>query len=224
MVSKETVLNVHPATTLDMRNPVKPLPFTEGALDTYAKYGVMMFKQQQLIYRNIIERLRRTDTVLEAGCGIGLGTALMQQRVSTSVRGTDNLAENVKISHSLYPWIRFDVWDIENASPFLPIRFDVVVAVEVIEHVSNASLALRNLCEAAYREVWISTPNGLGKVRPPDNPYHVMEYTPREMLHMIQEIPGKWGVEIFEHEKFTPVGLGDYANPLVYKLTRERKV
>lgn len=203
-----------------MKNPVKDLPYTEGALDTYAKYGYMIFPQQRKIYDNIANRLLPHSTVLEVGCGIGLGTAILSRSLTTEAIGTDNLIENVKIAKALYPWIRFEQWNVCTASSFQ--RVDAVVAVEVLEHVANPVAALTNMC-AITNEVWLSTPNGTGKKRPPDNPYHVVEYTPQEIIYYMKKIEGDWSVEVLEYENFTPVALATKVDPLVYHLTRGKR-
>lgn len=183
-----------------------------------------MFPQQRKIYENIKNRITSNSTVLEVGCGIGLGTALLDRSLTTRVIGTDNLLENVKIARALYPWIRFERIDICTKIPLIEYckPVDTVIAVEVLEHVEDAKLALINMCSIAFKEVWISTPNGYGKPRPPSNSYHVQEYTSFEVVLMI---PRGWEVRILEYENFNVVGGEELieANPLVYHLTKVTK-
>lgn len=201
-----------------LRNPVRPLPPEEGALDTYKKYGYMMFPQQRRIYENIKQRISSHSTVLEVGCGIGLGTALLDRTLTTRVTGTDNLIENVKAARAFYPWLQFEVWDI--CTPYLQKRPDAIVAVEVFEHVGDPLLALNTLCSTALHEVWISTPNGIGRKRPPENPYHVCEYSPQEMVSFLSRLQGGWGYQILNYESFAPVGIETRVDPLVYHLMK----
>ncbi len=201
------------------RNPVKDLPPDEGAFDTYKKYGYMMFPQQRKIYENIKDRIISHATVVEVGCGIGLGTALLDRSLTTKVMGTDNLIENVKMARALYPWLKFEQWDALQPYP-LSQRPDVIVGVEVLEHVSDPALTLHNLCATALKEVWLSTPNGIGKKRPPSNPYHVCEYIPNEILTMLREIPGDWDMEVLAFDSFNRESLTSRIDPLVYHLTK----
>ncbi len=200
----------------ELCNPIKPLPPEEGAFDTYKKYGYLMFPQQRTIYSNIAQRIDPHSTVLEIGCGIGLGTALLDRSLTTKVVGTDNLLENVKMARALYPWIKFEQYDICN-SVLKPNKYDIVVAIEVIEHVENAALAIAELCFHALKEVWISTPNGISKKRPPDNPYHVCEYTVLEVSKML---PDNWLMECLTYDTFE---LTHNSDPIVYHLTRVAK-
>lgn len=204
-----------------LRNPVRPLSPEEGALDTYKKYGYMMFPQQRKIYENIKNRIPSNSTVLEVGCGIGLGTALLDRSLTTKVIGTDNLIENVKLARALYPWIQFEQWDVQvalNTSNY-NMRRDTIVAVEVLEHVENAKLAIKNMCNFAMRDIWLSTPNGINKKKPPENPYHCYEYTAREVIDMI---PNGWKLEILEYTDFTEYE-AKISDPLVYHLTKVTK-
>lgn len=195
----------------ELCNPVKPLPPEEGAFDTYKKYGYFMFPQQRTIYQNIALRIDPHSTVLEVGCGIGLGTALLDRSLTTKVIGTDNLPENVSIARALYPWIKFERYDVcDPTQAFQPGKYDVVVAVEVIEHVEDAKQAIERLCSIALKEVWMSTPNGLSKKKPPDNPYHVYEYTVLEISKML---PDGWLMECLTYDTFE---LTRNSDPMVY--------
>ncbi len=204
--------------TNSLRNPVRALPPEEGALDTYKKYGYMMFPQQRKIYENIKNRIASNSTVLEVGCGIGLGTALLDKSLTTRIIGTDNLIENVKIARALYPWIQFDMWDV--CTPNVKRKVDTVVAVEVLEHVEDAKCAISNMCFAALREVWISTPNGYGKKKPPENIYHVQEYTISEVRSMV---PDGWVIDALYYDDFMVQYDTTDKGPIVYHLTKSVK-
>lgn len=198
---------------MDLKNPVAQQDRAEDLYDTWKKYGNIMFLQQRRIYEQLMPRLRDLS-ILEAGAGNGVGGAMLA-RTGASYVGTD-LPHNLKFAHQLYPWIAWVPWDI--LTPWQGPPAQVVVAVEVIEHVADANLALRNLVDACTNDLYISTPNGTGKQRPPSNPYHVAEYTPYEFLAMIYEaVPGS-EVKILGWNDFTPVPPGTNADPLVYRI------
>lgn len=165
-------------------NPVKLMPWTLGALDTFQKYNVFLFHQQRRIYENIAARIPAGSEVLEGGCGIGIGTALMEHRCDSEFIGTDLMTENLVVARELYPWLNFELWDVRR---LFRRKMDIVVAVEVIEHVENPASVLQNFMETATDTLWFSTPNGNGKPRPPENPFHVCEYTREEMVRFITE-------------------------------------
>ncbi len=186
--------------------------------DTYRKYGYVMFPQQRKIYQQLQSHCNGKH-VLEVGCGNGVGSAMLS-RVALSFFATDKSENNIKFARELYPWVNFGVGDVQEQSSS---RTQVVVAVEIIEHVANPATALRNLINVATETVWISTPNGrlTQHEKPPSNPYHVAEYTPEEMLGMIHGAcagrPVK--VYIYAYDDFkTPLTIDTDKNPLVYRI------
>ena len=166
-------------------NPVKDQDRVRDLFEHFEQYGDVMFRQQRVIYQGI-ESYTRYHTVLEAGCGNGVGASILG-RINKDLVATDISDRNVKFAKCLYPWINFKVWDATTKWPHSPV--DEVVAVEMIEHVADPKLAIDNLIAASRTHVWISTPNGHGKAQPPDNPYHVYEYTIAEMLEMLLAHP-----------------------------------
>lgn len=201
-------------------NPERDQDRAEDLLDNWRRYGYVMFPQQRRIYEQLAERI--TGSVLEAGCGAGTGTAMLSYADTVSgswngVVGTDKCERNAQFARALYPWIDFRVWDIV-ASP-APLQADTVVAVEVIEHVADPIAALRNLLAAARHEVWLSTPNGRGKPRPPSNPFHVCEWTPAEMIQMIRTVQYECAIHVLGWEDFKPVSPDTTdVDPLVYRI------
>ena len=180
-------------------------------VDHFNCFGYVMFQQQVTIYQNIAKRIN--GHILEAGCGNGLGTAILYHYSHFLATGTDKLERNVKFAGSLYPWIDFKVWDINHPLPAGMSPSTVVVCVETIEHVEHPEQAIQNLIKAATEEVWISTPNGTGKPRPPSNKYHVCEYTPGEMLDMIAR-----RTEILHWKDLSPLTVTTRVDPLVYRI------
>ena len=196
------------------KNPEKDQDRAFDLLDTFDKHGCVMFAQQRVIY-DYLTACVANEAVLEAGCGNGVGTALLARK-AYGIIGTDKLQRNVNLAKCLYPWIQFETWDINKPTN---LRATFVVCIEAIEHVANPKDAIRNLIAAASSTVWISTPNGIGKPRPPENPYHVCEYTPEEMLDMI---PLGTPVAIRDGETWEIVGIDTKADPLVYQIEVSR--
>jgi SAM-dependent methyltransferase len=151
-------------------------------------------------------------TVLEAGCGTGLGTAMLE-RTAHTIKGTDKLQRNIDFAKAVYPWIEFSTWDLNYPSS---LRASIVVCVEAIEHVGNTQNALKHLLASAWDEVWVSVPNGTGKPSPPSNPYHVHEYTPEEMLEMIGDLP----VTIRRWDDWNVVNAHTDCDPLMYHIRK----
>jgi 2-polyprenyl-3-methyl-5-hydroxy-6-metoxy-1,4-benzoquinol methylase len=172
--------------------------------------GEVLFSENKSIYKHLALRIKG-KRILEIGCGIGLGSALLDR--NNEVFATDKLSDNAQLAKSLYPWVNFNVLDISKISLK---GFDVVVCVDVLEHIKDYKSALDNIIKSG-EEVWLSTPNrnhpGIGKDKP-HNIFHVKEFTPREMLDMI----GKENVEMYTWDTFERVGVDSISTPLVYKI------
>ena len=182
------------------------------AIEMFDKYRQVMFIQQRTIYQHLKYEISPSDKVLEAGCGIGLGTAILATS-DCSITGTDKIKKNVEFAQCVYPWLDFDVWDITK--PTLR-SADLVVAIEVLEHVVDQPSALVNLLDVADHNVWLSVPNGTGKPFPPENPHHTREYTPQEMLDMI----GPFHVDIRCWETWKKLDVDTLVDPLVYRIRK----
>lgn len=167
-------------------NPVLPQDRVDDLFTTFQKYDRAMFHQQRTIYHQLVERVIGKQ-VLEVGCGVGLGSGMLA-RPAAYLLGTDAIARNITFAKEIYPWIPFEIWDVE-APRLLGFRPQVIVAVEVIEHVSKDVQAMKHLLRLGARDLWISTPNGgaLGKTVPPSNPHHVREYRVSEFFHLVEK-------------------------------------
>lgn len=195
-------------------NPEVEQDRAEDLLDNWRKYGYVMFPQQRAIYHQLALRIAGLD-VIEAGCGSGTGTAVLGQQAK-SIVGTDKCQRNIDFAKCLYPWIDFAVWNIQKPAKLF--HADVVVAIEVLEHVVNPVSALQNLLNVATKEVWFSTPNGRGKPRPPENPNHVQEFAVQEMFQMIRSVGGNVRITVHSWEDFSEVDCDTSIDPLVYRI------
>lgn len=170
--------------------------------------GEVLLPQNEKIYNNL-SNLIKSKTVLEAGCGNGLGAFLLAKNAD-SVMATDKLAVNVEYAKSVRSKenLSFDLWDISQC-PYKEL-YEIVVAVEVIEHVKDYREGIKNLIKSALQEVWISTPNrnGISNKWSPQQEFHVKEFTPQEMVDMI----GEYHIEIRDWETFNLIDNIDLYN------------
>ena len=124
--------------------------------------------------------------VLDAGCGVGYGTAMLASGGPDSLvgvdvaddalaRARDELAEDVEL-------LRGDIRDLPLDSE----SFDLVVCFEVIEHVERQADALAELKRVLRPDgtLLISSPNR--DVYTPGNPHHVREFLPDELQDELQ--------------------------------------
>jgi 2-polyprenyl-3-methyl-5-hydroxy-6-metoxy-1,4-benzoquinol methylase len=110
-------------------------------------------------------------SVLDAGAGTGYGIKLLQDAGASKVEGFDLVTLNDQVKESC----------IEN---YADQSWDMVLAVDVIEHVEDDRGFLAELLRVANEAVFFSTPNW--NVSKAKNPYHVREYTPKELEALIR--------------------------------------
>jgi SAM-dependent methyltransferase len=127
-------------------------------------------------------RLARGKRALDAGCGAGYGSAELA-RTAQSVVGIDSAADAIEFARAHYqaPNLTF-----EEAScgslPYPDGSFDLIVAFEVIEHLSDWRQFLQEARRtlAPNGQFIVSTPNKLyyGESRGSqgENPFHVHEF------------------------------------------------
>jgi 2-polyprenyl-3-methyl-5-hydroxy-6-metoxy-1,4-benzoquinol methylase len=118
--------------------------------------------------------------VLDAGCGVGYGTAMLAAADAAEAIGIDIAQEAVTAASASHPTLEFVACDIHSL-PFDDGRFDLVVCFEVIEHVEGQDEVIAELARVlAPRGVLaISSPNR--GVYPSGNPHHLHEYVPEEL-------------------------------------------
>lgn len=193
--------------------------------EMFEKTKKVMFHQQLEIYKQLAQ-YTANKFILEAGCGVGVGTAILA-RSTTRIVGTDKLQRNIDFAKCMYPWIDFRIWDIHH---YWHTKAEVVVCVDAFEHVANPQVAMGNLIQAATQEVWISTPNGdVKNEHPPSNQFHVAEYTCKQMLEMIFKCKQVSYVSIWEWDNMmnqpniiqrdTDEYIISEKTPLVYRAT-----
>ena len=114
------------------------------------------------------------QSVLDVGCGSGVGLKLLSSR-ATDALGID-LDERLQ---------REDVEvRIQSISDVPDKSFDVVVSMDVIEHVQDDRAFVADLFRVARKAVFVTTPNyAVSRNR---HPYHVREYTPGEFERLFR--------------------------------------
>lgn len=129
--------------------------------------------------------------VLDAGCGVGYGSRMLVEAGASEVIAVDISDEALAIarqrfSHSRVAFIKDDCQTLTRVTG----PFEVVVAFESLEHVSDAAGFVRRISELLSTSgiFVVSTPNKLvspqGNGRPL-NPFHVREFTPDEFQDLL---------------------------------------
>lgn len=148
-------------------------------------------------YKFCLSYVRRGTDVLEVGCGFGYGTSFLSKdkRVRKILAyDADREAINFAKTNFVSPKITYKCEKIENIKTRN--KFDMVIALEVIEHLSQPKDLLK-LAKRALRKrgvLVISTPNRLQSSydgNMPSNPFHIKEYYPKEFSSILNKFFGK---------------------------------
>ncbi len=132
----------------------------------------------------------RGKRVLDAGCGSGYGTRILGLE-ATECLGVDSDPEAVRLAESLFatPGVSFSVADITRLEALADDTFDVVVALEVLEHLPTESVPA--FMEAVRR---VLTPDGTFVVSvanrahqdKEENPFHLSEMLFEEFKELLE--------------------------------------
>lgn len=119
--------------------------------------------------------------VLDAGCGMAYGTAMLAEAGAREVVGVD-LAEEVlsTVREQVPSGVRLERADLREL-PFDEGSFDLVVCFEVIEHIVDQEAVVAEFARVLAPDgvLLASTPNRA--VSDEDNPHHLRELLPEEL-------------------------------------------
>lgn len=175
-------------------NPeVKDFPEFDLVYARWNKRNQLKDPTQIRMYRAIANKWAVGKTVLDAGCGMGIGTNILGWH-SIGAYGVDSNKETVKLAQQLYeaPRVRFQYMDLTEGVERPTATFDIVCAIEVIEHIDDYEKALeilKRFWDHKRRTIFfISSPNRnsdkLAKDKP-RNKHHVREWTAGEFYEIL---------------------------------------
>lgn len=125
--------------------------------------------------------------VLEVGCGEGRGIPLLLEKAK-SFTAVDKIKPVIDELAGRFPSGRFISMNIPPLKELPSDAFDVVVTFQVIEHIEDDALFLREI----HR---VMKPGGVALVTTPNrklsltrNPWHVREYLPKELETLAKPI------------------------------------
>jgi SAM-dependent methyltransferase len=136
----------------------------DGAGNLYNKYESENPVVQALVKKffsdleSVLVPIKGTITsAFEIGCGEGYITGFIDQ-MGIPIIGADVSPRIVEIARRNYPGINFSVLSIYDLHT-ISTTYDMVVANEVLEHLSNPDEAMKEIKKIARKYILISVPN-----------------------------------------------------------------
>jgi SAM-dependent methyltransferase len=112
--------------------------------------------------------------VLDVGCGLGHGLQILQTRAGEA-EGQDL---DVRLAGDRVRCVPIETIDAKS--------YDIVTAIDVVEHVPDPQAFVRELGRIARETFFLTTPNWTASRC--QWPFHLREYTPREFVELLEEV------------------------------------
>lgn len=136
-------------------------------------------------------------TVIEVGCGLGMGTRLLTD-AGAQVSATDYEATCLRYAKEHFGCAVDYRQCSATALPFPDQAFDFATCVDVIEHIADYDQALAEMRRVTRKAVLFATPNRLPENTNPDgtprNYWHQFEWTPEEIRAALARIFSRFEV------------------------------
>lgn len=171
-------------------------------------------------YRWAAAQLAPNEIVLDCGCGIGYGATVLAERAQW-VFGCDGDAETIAFAEK--HWRRdnvvYGVQDLERTGGMLHTA-RIATAFEIVEHIADPKLFLRNLKASGIKTLFASVPNeAVYPFRTPARTikFHERHYTREELENLLNDCGWRvdewWG----QHGPESPVERDVEGRTLVVK-------
>jgi SAM-dependent methyltransferase len=126
--------------------------------------------------------------VLDAGCGVGYGSALLAERAQRVV-GVDVDEEAIAYARARYGAPNVEFLRLDLLEPDLPsASFDVVCAFETLEHLTEPEAFLAQTARLLRPDgvLLLSTPRAERTTLTPENPFHSVEFAPADLERLLR--------------------------------------
>lgn len=171
-----------------------------------------MLTPQLDLYTSIARQLSG-QRVLDIGFGTGMGTLQLTRRAA-SVMGIENDPDAVLFAQTCLPGVDWCEGDVLRLNPFLTGgTFDVVVMVEVLEHIKNWKMALVNihLLLNPGGRLYLTARNAAANLR--RNDIHEREVTGTQLVEMLAGVFSR--VRLFDYTLEHELALDTHVTPLI---------
>jgi SAM-dependent methyltransferase len=139
------------------------------------------------VREDIVRRVGALDveSILDVGCGAADNLAALSRTGRYQLAGVDISAEGIEMARKNVPDAQLQVLDIEHEK--LPQQFDLVMTVQVVEHIVDDMAALRNMAAMAHKYLFVSTL--AGRMRASEvTTGHVRNYSAVELRRKLEAV------------------------------------
>jgi len=176
---------------------------------TPTKGGEWLTEQFLAIY-NLAVPYVKGKTILDAGCGTGLGCSTLLEAGANDIEAFDISEKALRFARKNFGSKRivFKKADFEK-DKFPLSKYDIAISIEVIEHIKNYRFYLDNIALSLKNKglLFLTTPNAPKPFY--NNPYHLRYFTDKEVCLLLKEANFKviktWTVSINNFSLYTPI-------------------
>lgn len=144
------------------------MKYNRGNYDKYMSGNPLKQIMIQNLNGKIINKLKafvqempgkRIVKILDAGCGEGFMMKLMAANIQNAeIVGLEYTKEALAVAEKMNPQLKYVQGDICKM-PFDNASFDIVVCTEVLEHLANPRMALKELRRVSRKYILFTVPN-----------------------------------------------------------------
>lgn len=169
------------------------------------------------IYRHIANHVEG-KRVLDVGFGTGFGT-LQLVKTAEEVIGIETDTGLLDFADTYIPGIRFQRGDIQRGIPWIAKDVDVVLLIEVLEHVPDWRAALKNIYDSLKPggKLIMSARNANADLR--KNDLHEREWTPQQVVDALSEFFDD--VDLFDYTLRDKQGIDTRMTPVIAVAVKE---
>ncbi|WP_332302999.1 rhamnosyltransferase WsaF family glycosyltransferase [Rhizobium sp. GR12] len=157
-----------------------------GAENCEPLFADKMYMEHSARYK-LASKFAKGAKILDIGCGVGYGSAILADAGAESVTAFDLSAEAIEHARTFYarPSISFETGDATAFS--YEEKFDLIVCFELIEHVPNPDKTFECImsCLAEDGILVMSTPRALEEKR---NDFHIHEFAADEFENKFRSL------------------------------------
>jgi len=131
-----------------------------------------------------VSSLKGIRTVLDVGCGSGESLAALAGLGGVALAGVDASQRALELAQQRVPSARLRLLDIQREA--LPEQFDLIISIQVVEHLLDDTAAFRHIANMAKGAVYISTIQGRMRRSEPAIG-HVRNYSELELRQKLEQ-------------------------------------